>query len=47
MEIKPDFKFTGKAKYVLQMISIMTYTIEYKLTPEQWLEELANTGRRN
>jgi len=42
-----NFKLKGKAKYVFQMITIMTYTIKYKLTPEQWLEELANTGRRN
>lgn len=47
MEITSNFKFKGKAKYVFQMITILTYTIEYKLTPIQWLTELANTGRKN
>jgi len=44
--MKP-FKMRGKAKYVLEMITILTYTIEYKKTPEQWLEEFAKTNRRN
>ena len=42
-----NFKIKGKAKYVLEMVAILTHTVEYKLAPIQWLTELTNTGRRN
>lgn len=47
MEISLNFKLHGEAKYVLEMVYIMARTIEYKLTPIEWLTQLANTGRKN